>query len=243
MGIKVVYYKVSGYTRLVDFACKKIQASALMVPGLQPNFAAPLPLPTVIKRWTVNKAAHVDKKSRETFERRTHYRLLSFQAESALIDKFTKYVFNCLPSDAHVKLIEHKFPSLDKFYTPPSKHMVLKLNENGELKTTLRDGSAAERRDVSPFPIPRRKKLEFLDDEHDFSLDRFELKGVAGTLLERLKSSGELDRQLAQEQEEALDEEEEMEEGEEEEEPEEVEEEEEEEGDGDIEEDPEDELS
>ena len=34
------------------------------------------PLPTRVSRWTVLRGPHVDKKSREQFERRTHYRLL-----------------------------------------------------------------------------------------------------------------------------------------------------------------------
>jgi small subunit ribosomal protein S10 len=36
----------------------------------------PIPLPTVIKRWTVLRSPHVDKKSREQFEIRTHKRIL-----------------------------------------------------------------------------------------------------------------------------------------------------------------------
>jgi small subunit ribosomal protein S10 len=36
----------------------------------------PFPLPTSISRWTVLRGPHVDKKSREQFERRTHRRLL-----------------------------------------------------------------------------------------------------------------------------------------------------------------------
>ena len=38
--------------------------------------AGPIPLPTVRNRWTVLKSPHVDKKSREQFEIRTHKRLL-----------------------------------------------------------------------------------------------------------------------------------------------------------------------
>ena len=38
--------------------------------------AGPIPLPTAISRWTVNRSPHVDKKSREQFEMRTHRRLL-----------------------------------------------------------------------------------------------------------------------------------------------------------------------
>lgn len=36
----------------------------------------PIPLPTKIERFTVNRSPHIDKKSREQFEMRTHKRLL-----------------------------------------------------------------------------------------------------------------------------------------------------------------------
>ena len=36
----------------------------------------PIPLPTWIEKFTVNRGPHVDKKSREQFEIRTHRRLL-----------------------------------------------------------------------------------------------------------------------------------------------------------------------
>ena len=36
----------------------------------------PVPLPTRIERFTINRSPHVDKKSREQFEIRTHKRLL-----------------------------------------------------------------------------------------------------------------------------------------------------------------------
>ena len=38
--------------------------------------AGPIPLPTEIERFTVNRSPHIDKKSREQFEIRTHKRLL-----------------------------------------------------------------------------------------------------------------------------------------------------------------------
>ena len=36
----------------------------------------PIPLPTKISRWTVLRSPHVDKKSREQFEIRTHKRVI-----------------------------------------------------------------------------------------------------------------------------------------------------------------------
>ena len=38
--------------------------------------SGPVPLPTEINRYCVNRSPHVDKKSREQFEMRTHKRLL-----------------------------------------------------------------------------------------------------------------------------------------------------------------------
>ncbi len=40
------------------------------------NTAGPVPLPTRINRYTVLRGPHVDKKSREQFEIRTHKRLI-----------------------------------------------------------------------------------------------------------------------------------------------------------------------
>ena len=40
------------------------------------SVAGPIPLPTRIEKFTVNRSPHIDKKSREQFEIRTHKRLL-----------------------------------------------------------------------------------------------------------------------------------------------------------------------
>jgi len=40
------------------------------------RIVGPVPLPTRINRWTVLRSPHVDKKSREQFEIRTHKRVL-----------------------------------------------------------------------------------------------------------------------------------------------------------------------
>ena len=40
------------------------------------KFIGPLTLPTVRNRWTVLRSPHVDKKSREQFEIRTHKRIM-----------------------------------------------------------------------------------------------------------------------------------------------------------------------
>lgn len=51
----------------------------------------PIPMPTKIERWTVNRSPHVDKKSMEQFERRTHKRLLDIVDPTAkTIDELKK---------------------------------------------------------------------------------------------------------------------------------------------------------
>ena len=51
----------------------------------------PIPLPTLIERFTVNRSPHIDKKSREQFEIRTHKRILFISEPTAkTIDAISK---------------------------------------------------------------------------------------------------------------------------------------------------------
>ena len=59
--------------RVLDNSTKDIVNTAKRT-GAQVR--GPIPLPTHIERFTVNRSPHVDKKSREQFEIRTHRRLL-----------------------------------------------------------------------------------------------------------------------------------------------------------------------
>jgi len=47
------------------------------------RLAGPIPLPTSINKWTVLRSPHVDKKSREQFEIRTHKRLIDITEPTA----------------------------------------------------------------------------------------------------------------------------------------------------------------
>ena len=51
----------------------------------------PIPLPTRIERYTVNRSPHVDKKSMDQFETRTHKRLLDIVDPTAkTVDELKK---------------------------------------------------------------------------------------------------------------------------------------------------------
>lgn len=53
--------------------------------------AGPIPLPTLKNRWTVNRSPHVDKKSREQFELKTHKRLIEIlDSRPQTVDALTK---------------------------------------------------------------------------------------------------------------------------------------------------------
>ena len=53
--------------------------------------AGPIPLPTRIERYTVNRSPHVNKKSMEQFEMRTHKRLLDIIEPTAkTVDELKK---------------------------------------------------------------------------------------------------------------------------------------------------------
>jgi small subunit ribosomal protein S10 len=59
--------------RVLDQSAREIVSTAQRT-GAQVR--GPIPLPTRIERFTVNRSPHVDKKSREQFEIRTHKRVL-----------------------------------------------------------------------------------------------------------------------------------------------------------------------
>jgi small subunit ribosomal protein S10 len=59
--------------RILDNSTREIVNTAKRT-GAQVR--GPIPLPTDIERFTVNRSPHVDKKSREQFEIRTHKRVL-----------------------------------------------------------------------------------------------------------------------------------------------------------------------
>ena len=74
--------------RILDTSTREIVATAKRT-GAQVR--GPIPLPTKIEKFTVNRSPHVDKKSREQFEMRTHKRLLDIiQPTAKTVDELKK---------------------------------------------------------------------------------------------------------------------------------------------------------
>ncbi len=73
-GTQKIRIKLRAYDhRLLDQSTQEIVSAAERT-GARIN--GPIPLPTAISKYTVNRSPHVDKKSREQFETRIHKRLL-----------------------------------------------------------------------------------------------------------------------------------------------------------------------
>ena len=66
------------------------------------RLAGPIPLPTAKNKWTVLRSPHVDKKSREQFEIRTHKRLIHIlEPTSKTVDAISKLT---LPAGVDIRV-------------------------------------------------------------------------------------------------------------------------------------------
>ena len=85
--------------RILDKAVEEIVDTARNTGA---GVAGPIPLPTRIHKFTIQRSVHVDKKSREQFEMRTHKRLIDILQPSAqTVDALMKLE---LPSGVEVEI-------------------------------------------------------------------------------------------------------------------------------------------
>ena len=82
-AINKLRIRVSAYeSKVLDASVKQIVDTAVRYDG---TLNGPIPLPTEIKKYTVNRSAFIDKNSREQFEMRVHKRLIDIMNPSAKI--------------------------------------------------------------------------------------------------------------------------------------------------------------
>lgn len=81
MGAQKIRIRMKAYDyKLLDQSAGEIVDTALRTGA---RVAGPIPLPTSINKYTVLKGPHIDKKSREQFEMRTHRRLVDILEPTA----------------------------------------------------------------------------------------------------------------------------------------------------------------
>jgi len=80
--------RISAYEhKVLDASVKQIVDTAVRYDG---QIEGPIPLPTEIKKYTVNRSSFIDKNSREQFEMRVHKRLIDISNPSPkLIESLT----------------------------------------------------------------------------------------------------------------------------------------------------------
>lgn len=97
-GISKLRIRVRAYEhKILDASVKQIIDTAVRFDG---TVVGPVPLPTEIKKYTVNRASFVYKNAREQFEMRTHKRLIDIINPSPkLIEALTNL---SLPSGVNI---------------------------------------------------------------------------------------------------------------------------------------------
>jgi len=84
---------------ILDESAKRIVETAEMTGA---KVHGPIPLPTRIERYTVLRSPHIDKKSREQFEIRTHRRLIDiYEPNARTIEALNKLT---LPAGVDIKI-------------------------------------------------------------------------------------------------------------------------------------------
>ena len=85
--------------RVLDRSAEDIVETVKRTGG---QVAGPVPLPTRVERFTMTRSPHVDKKSQETIEQRTHKRLIDILKPSAsTVDELKKLN---LPAGVDIKI-------------------------------------------------------------------------------------------------------------------------------------------
>ena len=100
MDREKIRIKLSGYDfKLLDQSAAEIVERAKRTGA---KVSGPIPLPTAISRYTVLRSPHVNKKSREQFETRTHKLMLDIlERKQQTIDALMKLD---LPAGVHVDI-------------------------------------------------------------------------------------------------------------------------------------------
>ncbi|MGK7296282.1 MAG: 30S ribosomal protein S10 [Candidatus Wenzhouxiangella sp. M2_3B_020] len=100
MASQKIRIKLKSYDHtLIDKSAEKIIRTVKQTGAV---VSGPIPLPTAKKIYTVLRGPHVDKKSREQFERRSHKRLIDIlSSNSDTVDALMKLE---LPSGVDVEI-------------------------------------------------------------------------------------------------------------------------------------------
>ncbi len=100
MALDRIRIRMGAYDhRALDTSAREIVEQAKRTSAL---VRGPIPLPTRIERYTVLRSPHIDKKSREQFEMRTHKRVIDiFEPTARTVEALNRLV---VPAGVFVKI-------------------------------------------------------------------------------------------------------------------------------------------
>eukprot|EP01112_Ceratiomyxa_fruticulosa_P022598 TRINITY_DN832_c0_g1_i4.p1 TRINITY_DN832_c0_g1~~TRINITY_DN832_c0_g1_i4.p1 ORF type:complete len:128 (-),score=24.77 TRINITY_DN832_c0_g1_i4:385-768(-) len=117
-GRKILTFGLKAFdTETLDYFAKRMIIAAKL---LNMNVKGPAHMPMQVKKWTLNKSPHIDKKARDQFERRVFGQYISIDATpenaSAYTNFVMKYIATLVPG-VDIKVTTRQYLDLDKYYT------------------------------------------------------------------------------------------------------------------------------
>eukprot|EP01119_Soliformovum_irregulare_P018532 TRINITY_DN5704_c0_g1_i1.p1 TRINITY_DN5704_c0_g1~~TRINITY_DN5704_c0_g1_i1.p1 ORF type:complete len:224 (-),score=33.32 TRINITY_DN5704_c0_g1_i1:46-717(-) len=108
-----IQFRFSAYEPIIEAVTRRTIDAAHHAVGVRSQDVVAGHMPTILEKWTVNRSPHVDKKARDQFERRTHRRTVTVNADtSQLGTRFIRYVKDHMPGGVSVMAeIQTMYPS------------------------------------------------------------------------------------------------------------------------------------
>ena len=102
---------------MLKFGLRRVSNALTIVPGVRMVLKFPMPLPTKTRRQSVQKSPFVHKKAHRTLQQDLHRRLIIIEGDSAITNKFIRYLHDNVDITLSVKVIEHSYYPASKFYS------------------------------------------------------------------------------------------------------------------------------
>lgn len=107
----------SVHSTLVNLAARRILLAADMIKGLKKGSDAPIPLPTVYKKWTMLKSPFKYKRAQDTLEQVMHRRMVSVECDNDEVAfAFLEHLGNVMPPGVSLKIQNRMFHKVDELY-------------------------------------------------------------------------------------------------------------------------------
>merc|ERR1711879_177745 len=118
MTLKRVELIFQSYSpRLLTFGLRRVRNALDIIPGLRLVLKYPKPMPTRTRKQSVQKSPFVHKKAHRTLQQDLHRRLIVIEGDSAITNRFLRYLQANIDVTLSVKIIEHSYYPASKFYS------------------------------------------------------------------------------------------------------------------------------